>query len=129
MNIEKANSLNGSRTVLVTDQTNPFVKSISLAKAQSNDNLVKNKDTTFQSQSVNNFKPAQDLHKNPSQSTVYVISNKKRPNSEIEPKSPIVDENSRINTSSIEDNIVIDQTSALGILVQIKVLEDKVNIN
>lgn len=127
VNIEKNNSLNGSKTVLVTDQTNPLVKSVSLTKAQSNDNLTKYKEFPFQSQSANNFHPSQDLKKNSSQSTVYVIPNKKISNTGPETKSPTIDENSRVNTP-LEDNIVIDQTSTLGILVQIKVLEDKVNL-
>lgn len=113
---------------MVTDQTNPLVKSISLTKTQSNDNLPKYKEFSFQSQSANNFQPSQNLYKNSSQSTVYVIPNTNKTNPGLEAKSPTIDENSRVDTA-IEDNIVIDQTSTLGILVQIKVLEDKVNLN
>ncbi|CAF0721952.1 unnamed protein product [Brachionus calyciflorus] len=126
-NNDKTNSLNGSKTVLITEQQNPFVnkQTISLVKSQSNENLNQNKEFLFQSQSTNNFQPIDNLNKNKSQSAVYVIPNKIRSNSES--KSPTIDETSCQNkTPPIdEENIIIDQTSTLGILVQIKVLEDK----
>lgn len=125
--------MNGSKTVLITDQSNPFTgkQTISLIKAQSNENLNQNKEFVFKSQSTNNFQPVDNLNRNKSQSTVYVIPTKNKPNSEIESKSPTInDTNCETKTSSTEEeNIIIDQTSTLGILVQIKVLEDKVKIN